>query len=135
MDDFAPKPATLKDLAAVIERWDLPFDETALEAFGSVAAEGTGGFAGLLGNFISDARARLDAARGALIQGDLDRGRREAHAIKGAAAAVGARGMAELCRRLEEAAGAEREPDAAALLAQADAELARLDADAARRAA
>ena len=142
MDDFAPKPATLKDLAAVIERWDRPFDETALDLFASVAAEGAGGLQGLLSDFLADARARLQAARESLVRDAFDGCRREAHAIKGAAAAVGARGLAELCRRLEDAASAaEQGPDgvleneAASLLAQADAEVARLDEAAARRAA
>lgn len=140
MDDFVPKPATLRDLAAVIERWDLPFDETALSVFASVAADSERGLATLLADFVADARARLDAAHEALSHDGFDACRREAHAIKGAAAAVGARGLAELCRRLEDAAvpagnDAARETEAAALLSQVAAEISRLEADASRRTA
>jgi HPt (histidine-containing phosphotransfer) domain-containing protein len=138
MDGFVPKPTTLNDLAIAIERWDLPFDETALQAFGAVAAETPEGLTALLQDFADDARSRLDAARAGLAGGDFDACRREAHAIKGAAASVGARGLAELCRLLEaaaEASDAPRETETTALLTQAEAELARVRADAARRAA
>ncbi len=136
MDDFASKPVTLETLAAAIERWDRPFDETALAAFASVAGDGPGALAGLLEDFLSDSEKRLRAARAALDLGERAAAGREAHAIKGAAAAVGARGLAELCRRLDAAARPESDADAselAALLAQADAEVARLRADAVRR--
>ena len=129
MDDFVPKPATLKDLSAAIERWDRPFDETALEVFSAVAAEGPGELAGLLSNFSADSEARLEAARAALMRGDYDVCRLEAHSIKGAAAAVGARGLTELCRRLETAAA----KDSAGLLSQARAEAARVRAASSRR--
>ena len=78
------------------------------------------------------------ARRAALELGDYGACGREAHAIKGAAAAVGARGFAELCRLLEaaaEASDAPREAEASALLAQAEAEAARLRAAAVLRAA
>jgi HPt (histidine-containing phosphotransfer) domain-containing protein len=139
MDDFVPKPATQKDLEAAIERWDRPFDETALANFLDVAAEAPDGRAGLLSDFLADAEARLKSARAALTQGNFEACGRDAHSIKGAAAAVGARGLADLCRRLEESAdseaGAAREAEGAALLQQADAELARLSAAASHRAA
>ena len=138
MDGFVPKPTTLNDLASAIERWDLPFDETALAAFASVAAEGQGDLAELLAIFFTDAETRLGTLRSALLRADYDAWRLQAHAIKGASASVGARGLAELCRLIEaaaEAVDAPREAEASALLAQADAELARLRADAARRTA
>ena len=138
MDDFVPKPATLNDLASAIARWDRPFDETALKAFSDVAAEGPVGLTELLENFLADSAARLEAARAALKRGDFDACRLEAHSIKGAAKAVGARGLAELSRLLEaasEASDAPREAEVSSLLAQADVEVARLRADAARRAA
>ncbi|MFI5349521.1 MAG: ATP-binding protein [Elusimicrobiota bacterium] len=138
MDGFVPKPTTLGDLAAAIERWDQPFDETALAAFAAVAADGAGGLAELLDGFLSDTESRLAASRAALtrVGADYEAVRMAAHAIKGAAASVGARGLAELCRLLEtaaEAADAPRESEISALLGQADAEVARLRAEAARR--
>src|SRR6185312_2836785 len=90
MDDFAPKPATLRDLAAVIERWDVPFDETALKVFASVAGDEEADLAPLVADFLSDARERLSAARGALIKDGFDDCRREAHSVKGAASSIGA---------------------------------------------
>jgi CheY-like chemotaxis protein/HPt (histidine-containing phosphotransfer) domain-containing protein len=138
MDDFVSKPATLSDLAAAIDRWDRPFDETALKGFAAVAAEGPGGLTALLENFLTDSARRLETARGALKRGDFDACRLEAHSIKGAAKAVGARGLAELSRLLEaaaEASDAPREEEISALLLQADVEVARLRADAAFRAA
>jgi signal transduction histidine kinase/HPt (histidine-containing phosphotransfer) domain-containing protein len=133
MDDFASKPVTLESLAAVIERWDRPFDETALAVFSAVAADGPSALAGLLGSFLADVEARLLAARSALERGDRAACGREAHSIKGAAAAVGARGLCELCRRLETAAGSDADAaELSSLLAQSDAEAARARADAAR---
>jgi PAS domain S-box-containing protein len=134
MDDFVSKPASLGDLAAVVERWDRPFDETALAGFAGLAADAPGGLARLLEQFLADARARLGAAREGLSRGDRRACEREPHALRGAAASVGARGLRELCRRLE--AGARAGEDAAALsslLDQADAEVVRLTADASRR--
>ncbi|HEX4046945.1 MAG TPA: ATP-binding protein, partial [Elusimicrobiota bacterium] len=137
MDGFVPKPTTLTDLAAAIERWDRPFDEAALAAFGAVAAEGPESLAALLSNFADDAAARLAAARAASARGDFAACRHEAHALRGAAASIGAIGLAELCRLLEsaaEAVDAAREAETAALIGQAEAELARVRADIRRRA-
>jgi len=135
MDDFVPKPATLGDLAAVLERWDRPFDETALNSFGALAADAPGGLARLLAQFLADAHARLSAGRAGLKRADREACEREAHALKGAAASVGAPGLRELCRRIEADARAGAGEEALrSLLAQAEAEVARLEADAARRA-
>jgi len=134
MDDFIAKPVTLEDLSAAIDRWDRPFDETALAAFAAIAADAPGDLARLLEEFLADADARLRAARAARARGDGDAASREAHAVKGAAAAVGARGLRELARRIEAAAPGSA-PALDGLLAQADAEIVRLRADAAKRAA
>ncbi|MDE2491435.1 MAG: response regulator, partial [Elusimicrobia bacterium] len=104
MDDFLSKPVTLERLAAALDRWDLPFDERALAAFAAVAADGPQALKALLAQFLSDADKRLEDARRALDAGDADACSRAAHALKGAAAAVGARGLRELCRSLEAAA-------------------------------
>ena len=132
MDDFVSKPVTLERLYAAVERWDRPFDETALASFAAVAGGTPEALAGLLRDFLADARSRLGAARAALERGDASSCAREAHAVRGAAASVGARGLRELCRRLEAAPPA---AEAAELLSQAGEELARLADDASRRAA
>ena len=120
MDDFLAKPATLESLNEALERWDLPLDERAFAAFrelsdGRAPAE-----------FLEDAAARLAAAREALAAGDLAAAGREAHALKGACAAVGARGLCELARRVEEAAERRDGPPLAELLEQGEAELGRV---------
>jgi signal transduction histidine kinase/DNA-binding response OmpR family regulator len=136
MDDFIAKPVTLDALAVALDRWDRPFDEAALASFAAVAADAPQALARLLDEFLSDARERLASARSAAGREDFAVLARDAHTVKGAAAAVGAAGLRELCRRLESAAA--ESTDRAlfdSLLAQADAELARLRDDAARRAA
>jgi CheY-like chemotaxis protein/HPt (histidine-containing phosphotransfer) domain-containing protein len=131
MDDFVPKPVTLEPLAAALARWDKPFDETALAVFAAIAADAPGALARLLDGFVSDSEERLRAARAALARGERQACGREAHAVRGAAAAVGARGLRELCRRIEAAAPSDE--DVVPLLDQADAEVARVRDDAARR--
>ena len=124
MDDFLPKPVTLEALAAALDRWDQPYDETALASYLALAGDGPSSRARLLGEFLDDASARLSGCRDALARGDRATAAREAHTLKGAAAAVGARGLRELALRLEESAAL---PDAPtdSLLTQAAAELER----------
>jgi PAS domain S-box-containing protein len=133
MDDFVSKPVTLESLAAALDRWDRPFDEIALGVFSAVAADGPASLAGLLEGFLADAETRLASAASAVARGDLGACARDAHTIKGASSSVGARGLTELCRRLEAAAAAKAPlDDFSSLLAQAGAEIARLRADAVR---
>ena len=134
MDDFIKKPATLRDLENVIQLWDQPFDEIALAAFTAVAADAPGESARVLKRFVADVRARLADARAAVYRGDRESCARAAHSIKGAAASVGARGLRELSRRVEaELHAASGNSELVLLLDQADAELARVSADVARR--
>jgi CheY-like chemotaxis protein len=60
----------------------------------------------ILEKFMEDARARRLAAAGAVQAGDLDRVRREAHTIKGAAASLGLPAIRDACLALEQAAKA-----------------------------
>ncbi len=119
MDDLVPKPATLESLFAALERWDVPFDEKALEDFLQIAG-GAGGRR-VLEDYLADAETRLAAARGSLADAAS-----AAHSLKGASAAVGARGLRELSRRVEEAAERGDAGAVAGLLAQAEAELGRV---------
>lgn len=124
MDDFIGKPATLEALNAAVERWDLPFDDLVFASFMEIAGSGGDGNH-LLDDFAADAAANLSAARAALDAGDPAAAGRAAHALKGACAAIGARGLRELSRRIEEAA--ERgDREAGSLFAQAEAELGRV---------
>lgn len=134
MDDFIPKPVTLEALAAALERWDRPFDEPSLSRFAALTADSPEACARLLDEFLADARESLAAARRALGRADNEVCAREAHTVKGAAAAVGARGLRELSRLLEKAASrGEPQERLLRLLDQADAEAARVAADVARR--
>jgi PAS domain S-box-containing protein len=124
MDDFMPKPATLEALFAALEKWDRPVDERVFESFLEIAGAAEDRER-LVSEFLDDAAARLAAARAALAERDLTAASREAHSLKGAAAAIGAPGLRELARRVEESAD---RGDAAleSLLAQAEAELGRV---------
>ncbi|MBI2386034.1 MAG: response regulator [Elusimicrobia bacterium] len=126
MDDYLPKPATLDDLSAVLDRWDRPFDETAAKAYAALAATDDASFRGLLGEFIEDSSARLRQARAAAEAGDRAAMSAQVHAVKGAAASLGARGLRELCRRVELAEEAGQGAEVASLLAQAEHEVGRI---------
>ncbi|MCM2303998.1 MAG: ATP-binding protein [Elusimicrobia bacterium] len=128
MDDYLAKPATLDDLAVVLDRWDLPFDEAAVKSFASLAAPDEASFHGLVGDFVEDCARRLGAAAAALESGDRKEMSAQVHAVKGASASLGARGLRELCRRVEAAEEAGLQGEAAQLLAQAREELDRVRA-------
>jgi signal transduction histidine kinase/ActR/RegA family two-component response regulator len=126
MDDYLSKPATLNDLAGALDRWDLPFDETAVKAYASLAAPDEAAFRGLVSDFIEDAGGRLKRAEAALEAGDRAGMSAQVHAVKGAAAALGARGLRELCRRIEGAEKAARPDEVRLLLSQAVEEVERV---------
>lgn len=129
MDDFERKPTTLERLAALISRWDLPYDELALAGFAAVAADPSHDLPTLLSEFVDDARSRLAAVSEGIAKSDLKACASAAHAVKGAAAAVGARGLREISRRIEAAAkGQETAEDLSGLLDQAWTQLERLAA-------
>jgi len=56
----------------------------------------------VLSLFMSDSASRLLALKSAVLRGDTDAIRSGAHALKGSAGQVGAAGMAEACRLMEE---------------------------------
>ena len=58
----------------------------------------------ILEKFVEDAGARLERCHQALAAGERDSLRREAHAVKGAAASLGLLSIRDACLRLEEAA-------------------------------
>jgi len=129
MDDFIAKPATLEALERVLGRWDRPFDETALASFAALAAPSKEALDALVSDFLDDSRARLHEARKAREAGDLKACASAAHAVKGASATIGARGLRELSRRIEASAKAgDSAGELESLMAQAEDELARLGA-------
>ena len=78
-------------------------DPTALDSMAELQ-EGESGdiVAELIYIFTSEARPRMDRIRAAIGKGDAEELRREAHGLKGSAASLGARALAEVARTLEE---------------------------------
>ncbi len=58
-------------------------------------------FSGLLETFEHDTVEHLAVLRSAIADGETGRLRREAHALKGASLTIGAQGMADICKQLE----------------------------------
>ena len=86
----------------------------------------------LLERFLLDAPAQLTALREALSRGDVPALMRTAHSLKGSCSSLGARGMAELCARVEKAGRAGSLQETASLLTQATEEFARVQTAAQR---
>lgn len=106
MNDYLAKPVELKKLAAVLERWDVSVDASALAGLKELtqAAKGEGGrlFQQLLTSFLRKAPERLAALRAAAARRACRDLEEEAHTLKGSAANVGAVRMVSLCQRVEQ---------------------------------
>jgi two-component system, sensor histidine kinase and response regulator len=153
MDDFITKPVRIEAIAAVLERWVArPFDfehEPAPRGAEGPATASANGNDGPLDRAQIELLLSLDEGHGeALAQivseylrmsseglvellRDLDAGdssalERTAHTLKGASANVGASAMAEVCAGLELRARHAQLDDAARLIEQFEAELARV---------
>lgn len=138
MDDYLAKPVLLSDLERVLQRWagtvdtrpSAPDLRKPLPDRGSVVDRHTfDGLATLLGaeefsavcaRFRHDGRLQLDRFGVALSAGDPAGSRRAAHALKGAAANIGALKLASLCHAADEARDHELSPMLAALEAAYD---------------
>ncbi len=119
MDDYLSKPFDPKAFLKCVQRWTsnpppprrqdgegsqtgpVIFDLQRLEL---VAGDDVEFARELLTVFISDTRANLEQAKHAFAQSDLASATRAAHAIKGAAANVGALSIQRKAQRLEDAA-------------------------------
>jgi len=62
---------------------------------------GSSFFPHLLETFVHDAIERLAALQSAIADGATELLGREAHALKGSSLTIGARGMADICKQLE----------------------------------
>jgi len=78
----------------------------------------------LLTLFIEHAPPKLEALRAAADSGDLTALKRAAHSLKGSSANIGARGMQQICERLEHEVTADALADARSLVAQLGEEFA-----------
>lgn len=117
MDDYLAKPVLLSDLERVLHRWiSAPaparpasprqagspvdgVDQRKIEELASLL--GAEEFDALCERFVRDGRAQLTAFESALARRDDAAARRAAHALKGAAANVGAVGLSQLCQAVE----------------------------------
>jgi CheY-like chemotaxis protein/HPt (histidine-containing phosphotransfer) domain-containing protein len=111
MDDYLPKPLTLKALASMLERW-AP-DETGpepqpvldTEVVGRLARMGEATDEDLVGElaklFLIDSDSRIVELRQAVAGDDAGSVARSAHTLRGASAILGATELARLCAALE----------------------------------
>lgn len=80
----------------------------------------------LLAIFQEDSASRLKTLRAAIEEGEPGGIRSQAHSLKGSAAQVGAMGMAESCREMEQLAQGRSKPDQLALLSEIEARFAQV---------
>lgn len=84
-----------------------PVDETVIEQLATITdGQGFSVLGELLNAFLAAVPSRLQALDRAATAGDLVAVSDQAHALTGSAASFGARGMADLCRQLRDAAQA-----------------------------
>jgi HPt (histidine-containing phosphotransfer) domain-containing protein len=83
-------------------------------------------FPRLLEIFRQDAIEHLAVLRSAIAEGETTRLGREAHALKGASLTIGAKGMADICKQLENLGTAQTLEGAPAALASLDREFDRV---------
>ncbi|HZW13066.1 MAG TPA: response regulator [Noviherbaspirillum sp.] len=137
MDDFLSKPLRPQALAAVLERWLFPLDESG-PISGSMTEPGDcdevetvrqmfgKDFAELAALYQSDSPPRLAALRQAHADGDTFQLAKVVHALGGSSMSIGATGLAAMCSALEQRAKNGMPDDALQRLAAIEAEYARI---------
>jgi CheY-like chemotaxis protein/HPt (histidine-containing phosphotransfer) domain-containing protein len=114
MDDHLAKPLMPADVAAALDKWaEAPATgavrdeiEQRLDLLRGAAALGPAELAGLLRRLSAHAPGHVEEIVQAVALDDAERLREQAHQLKGVAANLGARELAEVCSRLEAAASA-----------------------------
>ena len=140
MDDYVTKPFSLNQLERALRRWlpeernagrDQPrIDIQALEQIRALRGDGGANLVTkIIGVYLSDAPARLRSLQEAVARGDAAAMRRAAHAFKSASANLGATGLAELCRRMEDLGRASSIQGAQSLVAEIETEYAQVAAE------
>jgi len=151
MDDYITKPLKRQDLLGIIEKWSgQPSDAFPREEGSPVRGKGSSAEAvvrtvaapldlgraleefgcdrefllELMKGFLKNARGQIGAIRGALLAGDAEIVRREAHSIKGGASNLTADALARVASELEKSGDPEQ---GSALLGRMDDELQRLE--------
>jgi PAS domain S-box-containing protein len=134
MDDYVSKPIRQEELAAALSRRGTSSPETMppidRDTLGRLrdAVGGDEAVRELTRTFLSDSQKLLAALRDDLGAGRNDDVRRHAHTLKSTAASFGADSLAELCRRLENLAGAGSADRLTDLVDDIDAEFGRVAA-------
>ncbi|GAA0552350.1 hypothetical protein GCM10010172_38420 [Paractinoplanes ferrugineus] len=110
MDDHIAKPLMPAEVASILDKWTAAgVVRTQLEERldllrGAGAALGPAELAGLLRRLSANAPGHVEEIIQAVAMDDPDRLRDQAHQLKGVAANLGARDLADVCGRLEQAA-------------------------------
>lgn len=89
-----------------------PIDESVFHEILALAADDAPAMAELLAVFLGQLALRTEAIRGALEEGALEKIAFHTHSLKSSSAALGASGLAEICREFERLAKAGRCPSA-----------------------
>jgi two-component system, sensor histidine kinase and response regulator len=143
MSDYIAKPVEPRHLAEVLDKWVNPSSCNRANAPARQPSEKTEAvfrpeellarlrgdtiLAGrVLAGFVTDAPRQLLALKVRLEAGDLAGARFQAHTLKGAAAAVSAVTLQELCRQVQEAVSSGEAKGALALLPQLEEQFERL---------
>lgn len=133
MDDFLSKPLRPQALAAMLERWLSPGDES-----GAIAESGAcdelemiqkmfgRDFTELAALYQADSPPRLAALRQALSDGDGFQLSKVAHALGGSSMSIGATGLSAMCTTLERRVKSGMPGDVQQRLTAIDAEYARI---------
>ncbi len=123
MDDYLSKPLEPVHVNAVLEYWVGPPNGVAGtgqgdEADDSAPAEMPSAMASLVGLFLQDAPARIEAIEDALERKDARALREAAHTLGGISRTLGAARMTELCAELERSGASGSVTDASPVLKQ-----------------
>jgi PAS domain S-box-containing protein len=149
MDDYLAKPVRREQLAAALHKWVRPAEGASASAprpgprlyalpldhpLRALEAQGLATVAGeIIDLFMETAPLRLAELRSLYAAGDKDALRVVAHSLRGAAAQIGLKAMADLCARLESAVAQKMAADGILDLLDREFETARLFLHDARR--
>jgi signal transduction histidine kinase/CheY-like chemotaxis protein/CHASE1-domain containing sensor protein/HPt (histidine-containing phosphotransfer) domain-containing protein len=133
MDDYISKPVARAALEQALHRWlvaghEPPAAAVDPAAFGNFAAtiDDPTVVHELIEIFTSDAAERIASLQAAAMTPNAEMLRTVAHTLRGGSSGLGAASMAELCQRLETRASALSAPEAVQLVAEIEAEFARV---------
>ncbi|MBI3564289.1 MAG: response regulator [Elusimicrobia bacterium] len=125
MDDYVSKPVRPEELARKIEEWTAPLAPAEVAELRDLAGD-EAAFRRLADEYVTGGAESLRAARAALGGRDAKALGAAAHRLRGSSGTFGARRLAGLCRRIEDAARDGALEGAAPLVAAAEGEWARV---------